>query len=288
MIEAMADVDKKIPPILIVRRNHARHAHHGGAWKVAYADFVTAMMAFFLVMWLVTQSNPIKQAVQSYFLDPVQHGKNFKSSPIKGGAGPMQGGAIGEGPGDKVTPKDELRKAEEEMQALGARLKEALDAMPGLDILRQNIEIEVTQEGLRIQLIEGADDLTFFRPGGTLLTVKAELILKTIASELKKLPNQLVIEGHTDASDNTGREDYTNWELSADRANAARRAMVEGGIPATQIYNVRGYAANKLRFKEDPLDPRNRRITILVLNRIKGQPAPEDSYESSIIMTKGG
>jgi chemotaxis protein MotB len=276
------DKAKKEQPIIIVKKPSRHGGHHGGAWKVAYADFVTAMMAFFLVMWLVTQSNVVKQAIQSYFLDPVNHDKNFKSSVLKGGTGIIKGGAVGDGPGDEITQQEQLKK---DMEALGNRLKEAIDGLPGLDILRNAIDIELTREGLRIQLIESDKDITFFKSGRAMLSSKAELILKTIAMELDKIPNQLVIEGHTDASDNSFAEHYTNWELSTDRANAARRAMVEGGLDPRQVYNVRGYAANKLRIKDNPHDPRNRRITILVLNRIPGTDAPEDEYLTPIIMS---
>jgi chemotaxis protein MotB len=276
------DKPQKDQPIIIVKKVKKHAGHHGGAWKVAYADFVTAMMAFFLVMWLVTQSNTVKQAIQSYFLDPANHAKNFKSSVLEGGVGVVKGGAIGEGLGDEMTQQEQLKK---EMAALGDRLKSAIKGMPGLDILRNSIEIEMTREGLRIQLIEGSKDITFFKSGRATLSRKAELIMKTIAMELSKIPNQLVIEGHTDASDNSFAEHYTNWELSADRANAARRAMVEGGLGPQQVYNVRGYAANKLRIKDDPYDPRNRRITILVLNRVPGIDAPEDDYQTPIMMS---
>jgi len=275
----------KEQPIIVVKKYKKHGGHHGGAWKVAYADFVTAMMAFFLVMWLVTQSNVVKQAVQSYFLDPVNHGRNFKSSVTKGGAGVLKGGALGDGPGDEMTESEQLKK---EMEALGNRLKEVIDGIPGLDILRNAMQIELTREGLRIQLIEGSDKITFFKSGRAMLSTKAELILKTIAMELKKVPNSLVIEGHTDATDQGSFADhYTNYELSADRANAARRAMVEGGLDPRRIYNVRGYAANKPLIKENPYDPRNRRITILVINRIPGEPSPTDDYESPIIMSHG-
>jgi len=279
----MADDHGKHQPPIIIKRGRRHEGRHGGAWKVAYADFVTAMMAFFLVMWLVTQSNTIKQAVQSYFLDPVNHGKNFKSSVLNGGAGIAKGGAVGEGPGDEMTVQEQMKK---DMEALGNHLKEIIDGIPGLDIPRNSIEIELTKEGLRIQLIEGSENITFFKSGRAMLSTKAELILKTISMELTKIPNQLVIEGHTDAGDNSFAEDYTNWELSTDRANAARRAMVEGGLDAKRIYAVRGYAANKPRIKDDPYDPRNRRITIVVLNRVPNEETPEDSYETPIFMSK--
>ena len=161
-----------------------------------------------------------------------------------------------------------------------------IDDMPGLNVLRNHIQVEKTSEGLSIQLIEGSENIDFFKTGGSLLSVKGELILKTIAMELSKLPNQLVIEGHTDASDLEQGEDYTNWELSTDRANAARRAMVEGKLHKEQVYHVRGYAANKLRNRKNPNDPRNRRITILVLSRLMGKPEPGGDYKSPIIMSR--
>ncbi len=279
----MADEQKKEQPIIVVKKVGKHGGHHGGAWKVAYADFVTAMMAFFLVMWLVTQSNVIRQAVQSYFLDPVHHGKNFKASVLKGGAGALKGGAIGTGAGDEMTQQEQLKK---DMEALGNHIKEVMDGIPGLDILRNAIEIEMTQEGLQIQLIEGSDNITFFKSGRAMLSTKAELILKTIAMELRKVPNMIVIEGHTDAQDHSFADNYSNWELSTDRANAARRAMVEGGLDPRRVYNVRGYADKKLRIPENPYDPRNRRITILVLNRIPCEETPQDSYDTPIMMSK--
>jgi chemotaxis protein MotB len=279
----MADDQKKDQPIIVVKKIKKHGGHHGGAWKVAYADFVTAMMAFFLVMWLVTQSNAVRQAVQSYFLDPANHGKNFKASVLQGGVGALKGGAIGSGPGDEMTQQEQLEK---EMEALGSHIKEAMDGVPGLDILRNAIEIEMTQEGLQIQLIEGSGNITFFKSGRAMLSTKAELILKTIAMELRKVPNMIVIEGHTDAQDHSFADNYSNWELSTDRANAARRAMVEGGLDPRRIYNVRGYADKKLRIPENPYDPRNRRITILVLNRVPGEEKPRDSYDTPIMMSK--
>jgi chemotaxis protein MotB len=213
----------------------------------------------------------------------VHHGKNFKASILKGGAGALKGGAIGTGPGDEMTQQEQLNK---EMEALGNHIKEVMDGVPGLDILRNAIEIEMTREGLQIQLIEGSDNITFFKSGRAMLSTKAELILKTIAMELRKVPNMIVIEGHTDAQDHSFADNYSNWELSTDRANAARRAMVEGGLDPRRIYNVRGYADRKLRIPENPYDPRNRRITILVLNRIPGEEMPQDSYDTPIVMSK--
>ncbi len=275
--------DKKEQPIIIVKKGGGHGGHHGGAWKVAYADFVTAMMAFFLVMWIVNQSDDVKQNVQGYFQDPVGYTRAAKMGLLKGGAGVMKGGKTGDAPEQpEISLEDELRK---EMEQLAARLRDKIDQMPGLNIIKNHIDIEVTREGLRIQLIEGSENVAFFKPGSAVLSLRGELILKTIAMELAKLPNQLVIEGHTDASDLERGEAYTNWELSADRANAARRAMTESKLKAGQVYQVRGYADNKPRVKDNPYDPRNRRITILVLNRLIGKPEYSDTYETPIIMS---
>lgn len=276
--------ENKEQPIIVVKKINKHGGHHGGAWKVAYADFVTAMMAFFLVMWLVNQSDNVKQSVEGYFNDPVNYSRSLKTSLLKGGAGVLRNGGSGDGPGQQDMSLEE--QMQREMEQLADRIRQIIDEMPGLNVLRQFVALEVTREGLRIQLIEGSTDVSFFKPGATVLSLKGELILKTIAMELSKLPNQLVIEGHTDASDFGRGEDYTNWELSSDRANAARRAMMEGKLNPGQVYQIRGYADNKPRFKDNPYDPRNRRITILVLNRMTGKDMPDDGYTSPIIMSK--
>lgn len=279
----MADEEKKEQPIIVVKKIIKHGGHHGGAWKVALADFMTAMFALFMVMWLVNQTDEIKQAVQGYFQDPINFKKNYISGVFKGGMGVLEGSSISDVSESTESLEEQLRK---EMEELAARVRNAIDEMPGLNVLKDHVALEVTREGLRIQLIEGSEDVSFFKPGSPMLSLKGELILKTIAMELAKLPNQLVIEGHTDASDFARGEHYTNWELSADRANSARRAMMEGKLNSGQVYQVRGYAANKPRFKNNPRDPRNRRITILVLNRLTGKLAPGDDYQTPIIMSK--
>ncbi|MCK5125929.1 MAG: OmpA family protein [candidate division Zixibacteria bacterium] len=279
----MADEEKKDQPIIIIKKYVKGGGHHGGAWKVAFADFMTAMFAFFLVMWIVGQSDEVKNAVQGYFQDPVGYTKAVKMGLLKGGQGVLQGTPPGKGEGkDKLSLEERMKL---EMEQLATRIRQAIDEMPGLNVLRDHMELEVTREGLRVQLIEGSSDVSFFKPGSSTLSLKGELILKTIAMEMNKLSNQLVIEGHTDASDYSRNEDYTNWELSADRANAARRAM-ETKLNPNQVYHVRGYADKKPRFIDNPSDPRNRRITILVLNRQIGKDASEDSYRAPIIMSK--
>jgi chemotaxis protein MotB len=277
----MANDEKK--PVIIVKKNGRHGGHHGGAWKVAYADFVTAMMAFFLVMWLVTQSTEVKEAVAHYFKDPVHYKERIGAKVIDGGVGVLEGGTPRETGGDGTETPEEIER--KHLELLKKQIEQAIGAMPGLEILRDRLDFLITHEGLRIQIIEGSKDLAFFRPGSAVLTLKGELIIKTIAQELRRITNQLVIEGHTDASKAGLREDYTNWELSTDRANAARRAMMEAGLGKERIYQVRGYADNKPRVK-DPYDPSNRRISILVLNRFANKDAPEDSYDTPIVMSR--
>lgn len=259
----MADQQQKQQPI-IIKKKKAGHGHHGGAWKVAYADFVTAMMAFFLVMWIVAQSEEVRQNVAAYFNDPVGFNKGAKTSVLKG-AGPAV-------LPPKVTTEMDRKRAEEivkdELKRAADKIRARLAQMPEFKNIQDKIEIEMTTEGLRIQLIESSDseNSTFYRLGNKDLNERGKAILSAIAKELVKLENNIVIEGHTDARMYALRENYSNWELSADRANSARKLMQESGLMESRFEAVRGYAANHLRFPNDPYDPRNRRIAILVLN----------------------
>ncbi|MDD4052236.1 MAG: flagellar motor protein MotB [candidate division Zixibacteria bacterium] len=273
----MAEGRDKSQPIIVVKKNSIHGGHHGGAWKVAYADFMTAMMAFFLVMWLVTQTDVVKKAVQGYFQDPANFKKNFQISIVNGGAGVLNK------PGEGSLPKASAATETSPMVSMDAAelFQQAMKALAGLDVPKEVFDVELTREGLRMQLIEGSDEVMFFRTGSSELTPKGEVILKTIGMELGKLPNQLVVEGHTDGTDLARGNEYTNWELSTDRANAARRAMAAGGLAPDQVREIRGFAANKLRIKDAPLDPRNRRITILVLNRYVGQMTDDEEYDTS-------
>jgi len=278
----MAEGRDKAQPIIVVKKHGGHGGHHGGAWKVAYADFVTAMMAFFLVMWLVTQTDIVKKAVQGYFQDPGGYKKSVQLSIVAKGTGILDKGGEGNAPKKSPVPSEESAPPMEHIDAVEL-FEQAMKALSGLDIPKGVFDLQLTREGLRVQLIEGSDEVMFFRPGSADLTPKGEVILKTIGMELAKLPNQLVIEGHTDGADLARGNAYTNWELSSDRANAARRAMTSGGLASDQVREVRGFAANKLRIKDDPLDPRNRRITVLVLNRYAGQMADDEEYATSSV-----
>ncbi len=232
------------PPIIIIRKKGGHGGHHGGAWKVAYADFVTAMMALFIVLWLMNASKPIQVAISGYFKDP-------------SGTGKMTGSSLN-GTGENVRPdKQDMAKLKEELQ-------KSIQDINDLAKLKNNIEITVTSEGLRIELLE-SENGTFFESGSSTLNQSGQEIATLLAAELGKAPNHLSIEGHTDAKPYTGKSSYSNWELSADRANAARRLMQQSGLRSDQISQVRGFADQRLRNGKDPLDPSNRRISIIVL-----------------------
>jgi len=251
--------DKKEQQPVIIKKGKGGHGgHHGGAWKVAYADFVTALMAFFLVMWLVGQSDAVKEGVGGYFRDPVKFGKGAGLLPADGGTKPKL-----------LTDRELRRKVEEEVRAalskLGDSIREALSSNKAFEIFRDQIEIEMTDEGLRIQLIESSNT-PFFKKGSDQLEPFARALVEMIGQQLGHLLNRVVVEGHTDALQYPDSARYTNWELSVDRANSARRIMLTGGLHQNQVCEVRGFADRQLRNKLNPTDPHNRRITITVLN----------------------
>lgn len=277
----MSDDDANNRPIIIIKKKIYHAGHHGGAWKVAFADFVTALMAFFLVMWLVNQSVVVKEAVSGYFQDPSGYMEKLK----RGGSDIMQGGSttIKMFKYDKNELKDKLQRQKQILSDVGANLKKAIEEMPDIGDMKNYIEFEMTSEGLMIQLIDAStasDSAIFFDPGSSHLKPMASLILAAIAVELAKLPQNIVIEGHTDSSPIRGRKDYSNWELSADRANSARRLLELSGIRPGQIVTVRGYADNKLKVLDDPEDPGNRRVTIIVLNEVFQKHLKDISVES--------
>jgi chemotaxis protein MotB len=257
---------KAQPPVIIIRKKsrHGGGGHHGGAWKVAYADFVTAMMAFFLVMWLVSQSTETKAAVAGYFRTPGAFKETASTGILPGG------GMLGDTPGGRprvtmTAPKTDGASAEQERTRLlqtADHIRQDLLKMPEFGTLLDQIEIRVTSEGLRIELVE-REGSSFFASGSAVLRGESESILGIIALELKKLTNDVVIEGHTD-SQPYAASGYSNWELSADRANAARRVIERKGVAGTQLRGIRGYADRQLHFPKAPLDPRNRRVSVVV------------------------
>jgi chemotaxis protein MotB len=253
-------MSKGQPVIIVKKRGHGSHGHHGGAWKVAYADFVTALMAFFLVMWLVGQSPEVKMAVAGYFRDPGVFETTRAGGVLPGGAEGLRETG--------VTPTaidNDVQRAREVLERAAENLREALKRVPALNALEGRIEITVTAEGLRIELLEN-DKNSFFAVGSAQLLPETVQLLGVIAKELSTLGNPIAVEGHTDSRAYTSPNGYTNWELSADRANAARRAMESHGLRQRQIDAVRGFADTRPRYPNDPLDARNRRISIVVQN----------------------
>jgi chemotaxis protein MotB len=237
---------KGVRPIIIVHKKVAHHDdEHGGAWKVAYADFVTAMMALFIVLWLLSASEKVQKAVGGYFQDPTGKGR--------------QTGTSTAGMGETLTlTKDQLQQIKD-------KLEQAMKQMPTFKDMQNQIKMTITAEGLRIDLLETKGGL-FFANGDPRPTGPGGDLLKVLATELAKLPNKIVIEGHTDSTP-YGRADYSNWELSADRANAARRILTDSGLDPARISQVRGFADQRLLLKNDPTNPSNRRISIIVRNQ---------------------
>jgi len=243
---------KKLPPI-IIKKKVSHGGHHGGAWKVAYADFVTAMMALFIVLWLLNSSQQIKDAVGGYFKDPTGTAKNVGSDMT--GAGE-----------NFVISKDNMEQLKEQLQ-------KAIREVPNFDKLKNHIDMTVTNEGLRIELSESATG-TFFDSGSPKISGDGSELLTALAQDLGKLPNKLALEGHTDSKQYTEGSTYGNWELSTGRANAARRLMMQHGVGGNQVTQVRGFADQRLRKKEEPLDPSNRRISLIVQYIEKKESAP--------------
>jgi chemotaxis protein MotB len=233
-------------PIIVVRKRKGHGGHHGGAWKVAYADFVTAMMALFMVLWLLSSSEKVKKAVGGYFQDPT-------------GSGKMAGSTMA-GAGEALTV------AKDDMTKLKDRLEQAMRELPKFEQMKDNVEVTVTNEGLRIELLEKEGGL-FFENGSPKPLDKGNELIRMMGEQLKSVPNKLSIEGHTDSKPYASDAGYTNWELSADRANSARRILQEAGVDGAHIAQIRGFADQHLRDTKEPLNPMNRRVSVLVQYR---------------------
>ena len=231
------------PEIIIIQKKPRHGKHYGGAWKVAYADFVTGMMALFIVLWLMSASKPIQTAVGGYFKDPY-------------GTTRMTG--TGKGPTATLTPP-----TPQDMQKLKEQIIKAIQSVDPKNKLKNQIEITITPEGLRIELMESAKG-TFFELGNADPTPALKDLLQVLSPELGKLPNRLSIEGHTDATPYSEDKAYDNWDLSCGRANAARRIMQDEGLAPHQVSQVRGFADQRLRLPLYPNDPSNRRISLIV------------------------
>jgi chemotaxis protein MotB len=243
----------KSQPIIVIKKKVSHGGHHGGAWKVAYADFVTALMSLFIVLWLMNSSEKVKKAVAGYFNDPKGTGSLMGTTFSGTGEGTLQ------------------QASTQDLQKLKEKIEAEIKARHDLQKLSKQIEITITSEGLRIELIEEKDG-TFFELGSAKLSANGQELLALLASQLKTLPNSLLIEGHTDSTPYSSDSGYTNWDLSADRANSARRLLQQDGVRPHQVTQVRGYADQMLRVRNNPSDPSNRRISILVKNADESVP----------------
>lgn len=271
-------------PIIVKRIKKSGGGHHGGAWKIAYADFVTAMMAFFLLMWLLGSTTKGElQGIAEYFQTPLKvamsggSGSGDSSSVIKGGGKDLtkQVGQINKANNPAQKKTYDLKAAQADMErieasrlkALKGRIEAAIDANPTLKQFKKQLLLDITTEGLRIQIVDEKNRPMFALSKATLEPYTKE-ILHDIGHTLNDVPNKISLSGHTDASPYSGGgAGYSNWELSADRANASRRELIAGGMNEGKILRVVGLASAVPIDKNDPFNPINRRISIIVMNK---------------------
>jgi chemotaxis protein MotB len=281
--------EEALRPIIVVKKKKGGGGHHGGAWKVAYADFVTAMMAFFMVMWLVASvSKEQRAALFEYFKNPsMEAGHSVKAAPGQAGPGGASTSVINLGGGldapksqadtreqglgqpNSVEEAQKIAEAEEkkQLESLEQELREAIDKSQALEPFKDQLLLDITPEGLRIQIVD-KQNRAMFDSGSSALKDYTTKILVELAKYLNTVPNRISLSGHTDAKPFAGgSKGYTNWELSADRANAARRALLNGGLQDHKIARVVGLASSVLFDKVDPLNPINRRISIIVMTK---------------------
>jgi len=319
------------PLIIVKRRGRGGHAHHGGAWKVAYADFVTAMMAFFLVMWLVTAvSKDQRAAIFEYFKNPsMEPGKSTKPAPgmmgpggastspinLHGGldairvrlgsvadmgatAAPTasrndqsKDGASSTAEKVKELQKQVAREKQElerrQLESLMAELREAVAKSQALEPFKDQLLLDITPEGVRIQIVD-AQNRPMFDVGSARLRDYTVAILHELAPYLDSVPNRISLTGHTDIRPYPSSHGYTNWELSADRANAARRALTSGGLPDEKVARVVGLSSSVLFDRIDPQNPINRRISIVVMTKQAEEAAMKTDMDSSDPATASG
>jgi chemotaxis protein MotB len=297
----MSDKDKK--PIVIKRVKKVVGGHHGGAWKIAYADFVTAMMAFFLLMWLLgSTAKGDLDGIAEYFKTPLKvalqggSGSGDSSSIIKGGGKDLtrKEGQVAKTsePQEKKTinldaAKAALEKQEaEKLKNLKARLEKAIDANPNLKQFKRQLLLDITTEGLRVQIVD-EKNRPMFDLASAELKPYTRVILREIGAVMNDVSNRISLSGHTDAAQYAnGERGYSNWELSADRANASRRELIGGGMNPDKMLRVVGLASSVLFNDKDPLDPINRRISIIVLNKKTEEAISKD--EGRLDMQQAG
>ncbi len=281
----MAGDAKKLQPIIVKRIKRGGHGHHGGAWKIAYADFVTAMMAFFLLMWLLgSTTEGDKKGIADYFSSPLKiallssgSGAGDASHVIKGGGQDLSRTTGQVKRGDIETPRatvnlralkaEQARAEAKRLEDLKGRLEKQIESTPRLASLASQIRLDMTADGLRIQIVD-EQNRPMFASGSAVVQPYMRDLLQEIGGLLAEVPNRLTLEGHTDAKPfAAGERGYSNWELSADRANASRRELLGGGLPDERILRVQGLAASVPFEPDDPAAAINRRISIIVMNR---------------------
>ena len=262
-------------PIIVIKRKVMAAGHHGGAWKIAFADFMTAMFAFFLVMWLLSSSSPKQlRGIAEHFQMPL-------TEALKGGPAINNSPSIIPGGGDPAVIKDKVKmpKSEEDLEAMAnaedlmrldnlkKRIDEMIESSPLLRQFKPQLLIDITPEGLRIQIVDSSNRPMFDRSSAVVQTYM-HTILREISPVINAQPNKITLSGHTDATKYAqGDKSYSNWELSADRANASRRELVAGGLQEVKILRVMGVSSSMNLNQEDPFAPINRRISIVVLNQ---------------------
>jgi chemotaxis protein MotB len=278
----MAGDAKKLQPIIVKKIKKGGHSAHGGAWKIAYADFVTAMMAFFLLMWLLgSTSEGDKKGIADYFQSPLKvamlggSGSGDATSVIKGGGKDLSrsGGQVKDGETEdkrRSLNQEQMKAAQmaaerQKLQVLRERVDEVLANSAKLAEYRSQIRLDMTRDGLRIQIVDD-QKRAMFDSGSASVQPYMRDILRAIGSVLTEVPNKLTLEGHTDAQPfSSGERGYSNWELSSDRANASRRELLAGGLDDSRVLRVQGLSASIPFDKERPRDPVNRRISIIVM-----------------------
>jgi chemotaxis protein MotB len=285
--------NEELRPIIVKRIKKTASGHHGGAWKIAYADFVTAMMAFFLLMWLLgSDAKGSLQGIAEYFKTPLRvamaggEGSGDSSSIVKGGGRDLTLRDGQSRKGDLDIPKKSynLQAAEaalakldaERLKILKRKIETAIESSPTLKQFRKQLLLDITTEGLRIQMVDEQNRPMFASAKAELQSYTKE-ILHEIGLALNDVPNRISLSGHTDSAPyGSGEKGYSNWELSADRANASRRELIYGGMDEAKILRVVGLSSSVLFVKNDPLNPINRRISIIVMNKKAEDNALQD------------
>ncbi len=273
-------------PIIIKKIKKGGHAHHGGAWKLAYADFVTAMMAFFLLMWLLgTTTEPERKGIAEYFQDPFKASREDRGADVGDRTSIVQAGGADitsqdQGQVDKgLTPEEKEPTAEEieqkaealekeKLENLKQKIQEKINTTAELNEFKDQIRLEITSEGLRILIVD-AQNRPMYKLASAETEPQIKLILRALAPVINELPNKVSLNGHTDARPfPANQKKYTNWELSSDRANAARFELTQGGLAEEKILRVIGLSSSvPYSAATEPLDPINRRISIIVMNK---------------------